>query len=131
MEAQGDHLSKLLESEAGLVLLAELFGIMGQKSALRIIMRLAYGAPLHKSEVVKSSLDRKILTFLIDEGHVLKIKAKRDGEKVWGKHYLFLADEHMRCTVEEVVHLLQRMHQERAIAFSRLEKDLSMGSWNA
>jgi hypothetical protein len=116
----------LQDSEAGLMLMAEMLGIMSQKVIMRLLIKIAYGYPVHKSEIVDDRVERKALNFLLDEGHVLQLWGKRDGESR-RKKYLFPSDEFTRPIFDEVISLLQRQHEERAIAFARLKRDL--GRW--
>jgi hypothetical protein len=120
-----------MQSEAGMMLMAEEFDFLRNKHTLRIFLALVDGpktkAQLRKSRFGKPYRINLLLDYLVDEGKIVKVKrvihnkfAKK--HKTFNEYYI--ADEFLACVLSEICDLLQRSHAAYADGFKQLSGEL-------
>ena len=125
----------LMQSEAGLMLIAEELALLSNKRILPIVLMLAMKSPRATKEITRSGLwkpyrIKKMLEFLEDQGIIVKVRrttqAGAPGKKTTKRfnHY-FCADEFIACALDETMALLERNHQAFADGFRGLRNELS------
>ncbi len=125
--------NSIMESEAGLMLLAEEFDFLANTQVLRILFALSKKGSLTRGEIVKLGLGKPYrikatLNYLVDEGKIVKVKrvlrSKKPRTPPKTFHHYFIADEFIATALVEVMDLLQRAHQDYADSFQRLSQEL-------
>jgi len=125
-------MASIMQSEAGLMLLAEEFDFLRSKKVLSILLLLATRGPLTKEQIAKSGIGkpyklRKRLDFLVDQGIlVLSKQVYKKAPHIPPKNYTlyYMADEFIGEAIVETAKLLQRSHQAYADGFRVLRNQL-------
>lgn len=123
--------SSMMNSEAGMMLMAEEFDFLRNKKTLAIFLELVDGPKtlkeLRASRFAKPYRTNLLLEYLCDEGKIVKVK--RVIQDSFGKRQstfneYYIADEFLACALAEIADLLQRSHQAYADGFEQLSQKL-------
>ena len=126
-------INSILESEAGMMLLAEEFDFLANTQTLRVLLALSQKGPLAQKEILKLGLGKPYrikatLKYLMDEGKIVRVKrifkSKKPRTPPKNFYHYFMADEFIACALSELMNVLQRSHQDYADSFERLSREL-------
>jgi len=121
----------MMNSEAGMMLMAEEFDFLRNKKTLRLFLALVDGPKtlkqLKAARFAKPYRTVMLLDYLCDEGKIVKVKRVIQNKfgkrtKVFNEYYI--ADEFLACALSEIADLLQRSHQAYADGFAQLSQEL-------
>ena len=126
----------IMETEAGLMLVAEKMGVLANRNILKLILILSQRGPLTKREIHQAGLGKvtKVngyLRFLESTGTVVRVRRRLTTgppgrQKNKSFYHYFCCDEFIPAALMETISFLRRGHVNKAEAFTRLELDLHM-----
>lgn len=123
--------SSMMNSEAGMMLMAEEFDFLRNKKTLAIFLALVDGPKtlkeLRAMRFAKPYRTTMLLDYLCNEGKIVKVKRvihNKFGKKHSTFNEYYIVDEFLVCALSEIADLLQRSHQDFADGFGQLSQDL-------
>jgi DNA-binding transcriptional ArsR family regulator len=127
-------MADIMDTEAGIMLVAEAMGIMSSKQVLRIMLALAFRGPLTLGEIKRAGLGRpnrilRHLKILEAEGYVKRVRRRfthgppgRRKNKTF--YHYFCTDEFLPTAVLEIIQMLRRKHETMAEGYAQFERNL-------
>lgn len=123
--------NSMMNSEAGMMLMAEEFDFLRNKHTLKIFLALIDGPKTMKQirafRFGKPYRITMLLEYLVSEGKIVKVKRviqDKFGKRASVFNEYHIADEFLACALSETADLLQRSHQAYADGFEQLSQEL-------
>jgi hypothetical protein len=126
----------IMDSEAGIMLVAERMSVLSNRSILKLVLILSQRGPLTLEEIKRAGLGKvnkviSYLKFLESEGVVVRVRRRftagppgRKKNKTF--YHYFCCDEFVPTALMETITLIKRGHRTKAEACTQLERDLRL-----